>query len=351
VTIVIGNLYDDNRWDNFVFNHQLGTIYHTSAWGKVLKETYHFEPLHFYFKKKNGELSGGAPFFLIKNRLMGKRIIALPFSDYCDPLLDDTEDVVALQRELYEFIEKENIHSIEIRVFKNQLLNGVLKKFHINTQFKTFVLPLNDSIEAIKKKFHKSCIQRPIEKAQKHNVHVRKGGTIEDLKCFYKLVLKTRKRLGVPPQPFAFFKNLWETIPQKNLDLLIADIDHKPIGAMIFLRFKDTCIYKYGASDAGYLQYHPNHMLLWEAIKRAVEDDFKFFDFGRASVHDFGLAEFKKRWGATVCNTPYFYYPEPKGASVITNKSNSYKLMQAFWKHCPTTLSPWLSSCIYKYMT
>ena len=51
-----------NEWDDFVFNHRYGTIYHTSHWFSIIKNTYHLQPV-VIVEYQNG-IKCGIPFFL-----------------------------------------------------------------------------------------------------------------------------------------------------------------------------------------------------------------------------------------------------------------------------------------------
>ena len=47
-TVNILKPVDYKRWDDFVMNHQYGTIYHTTGWLKVLEEAFSIKPVYLY---------------------------------------------------------------------------------------------------------------------------------------------------------------------------------------------------------------------------------------------------------------------------------------------------------------
>ena len=67
-------------WDNFVTNHDLGSIYHLSAWKKIIEKTYNIKSEYFLIND-NENIIGIAPFFKLKNPLK-KTWISLPYVSY-----------------------------------------------------------------------------------------------------------------------------------------------------------------------------------------------------------------------------------------------------------------------------
>jgi lipid II:glycine glycyltransferase (peptidoglycan interpeptide bridge formation enzyme) len=74
---------------------------------------------------------------------------------------------------------------------------------------KNHLLDLDGGIEKVQAGFHRSCTRKSIRKAIKSGITVREGSTEEDLKLFFHLHGETRKRLGLPIQPYRLFHNMW----------------------------------------------------------------------------------------------------------------------------------------------
>ena len=119
------------------------------------------------------------------------------------------------------------------------------------------------------------------------------------IKNFYEMMCETRKKHGLPPQPFVFFKNILDIIISKGLgEILFAIKDNKYISGAIYLKFGKKLIYKYGASYSEYLKYRGNHFVMWEAIKRYKDEGYEEFDFGETDLEHEGLKRFKSGWNA-----------------------------------------------------
>ena len=199
------------------------------------------------------------------------------------------------------------------------------------------------------KKFHNS-IRRGIRQAEKRGVVVRMSNDESDLNRFYKLHIATRKKLGVLPQPKAFFKALFRHVISEGLGFIgLAELDGKVIAGIVFLKYGDTLYYKFNASDEGYLKKRPNHLVIWEAVRYACENNYKHLDFGRCSYGDDGLRTFKSRWGASEANLPYFYYPKVKGYTILPRTSIRYRAMQVLSHVVPKFVFEVSGAYLYKH--
>ena len=161
----------------------------------------------------------------------------------------------------------------------------------------------------------------------------------------------TRKKLGVLPQPYSFFKALFRHVISQHLGfLLMAEWEGKVIAGVLFLTYKDTIYYKFNASDKNYLQKRPNHLVIWEAMRYACANDYKHFDLGRCSPEEEGLRTFKSRWGAKEVNLPYYYYPEVKGFTTVPENSPRYRAMRLFSRVVPPFAFRVAGSLLYKHL-
>ena len=342
---------NDKRWDTFVLEHKFGSIYHHSSWKEVIERTYsHATPLYFILEDNKGRIKAGIPFFLIKSWLTGTRLVSLPFTYLCDVLADTWEDVNRLLEAVIDEKEKFRASYVEIRTQRSyDLFNNskTIKRFY----YKTFILTLNNEPEILRKSFHKTSVQQRINKAKRENTIVRAGKTEEDMRIFYNLHILTRKKHGLPPQPYKFFHNLWRIMHPRGLfNFLLAEHDSKVIAGAILLKFKDTVYYQESVSDSRFLKkYSPNHFLIWKAIEMACNEGFKYFDFGRTSPKDRGLIDFKRRWGTEEHEIPYLYFPAIKGITSIEEESIKYRLVTTMGRKMPLSLAKIWGGFLYKH--
>ena len=72
----------------------------------------------------------------------------------------------------------------------------------------------------------------------------------------------------------------------------------KPIGGVLYLRWKDTLYYKFNASDPSWLEFRPNDFLVWEGIKMARDQGLRLFDFGLSDYEQEGLVRYKRKYAS-----------------------------------------------------
>ncbi|MBL0714885.1 MAG: GNAT family N-acetyltransferase, partial [Desulfosarcina sp.] len=98
-----------------------------------------------------------------------------------------------------------------------------------------------------------------MRRAIRSGVSVSVSHTIRSVREFYRLNCLTRKRHGLPPQPWYFFEAIYEHIIKcRKGHVVLAFYDNKPIAGSVFFHFRKQAVYKYGASDAHYSQYRAN---------------------------------------------------------------------------------------------
>lgn len=340
---------NDSRWDYFVAGNQEGTIYHTSAWARVIQEAYGYIPRYHVLEDETGQLRAAIPFYFIRSRLTGERLVCLPFSDYCYPLGDDGADITLLLNSVKKEVGAGTAAYLEVRGWKNNVmpsqLEMVKRDYHL-----LYLIDLESGVDALKKGLHHSVV-RGIHQAEKRGVTVRMTRAEADLDRFYKLNVATRKKLGVLPQPYAFFKALHRHVISQNRGfMLVAESEGKVIAGVIFLTHNDTIYYKFNASDEKQLQKRPNHLVIWEALRYACAENYHHFDFGRCSPEEEGLRSFKSKWGAREISSPYYYYPEIKGFTTISENSPRYRLMRLFSRVAPQFAFKAAGSLLYKHL-
>ena len=213
-----------------------------------------------------------------------------------------------------------------------------------------YILDLHPGIDDLFRKLHKSCIQRPIKKSLKSGLELNVGSTQEDVWQFYALQVKTRKKHGVPPQPYAYFENMRRGFEGTDiLQVYSASYENRAVAALLLLRFGNTVIYQNGGSEERFLHLRPNHFLLWKGIEKARADGFRFFNFGTCTPADEGLIRFKRQWGTEEITVPYFYYPEVTGLRDRLESSWKFKVATAALRRIPTAILKKIGEFTYRH--
>ena len=228
----------------------------------------------------------------IKSWLTGNRLVSLPFSDFCEPLIKDQSKADKIFSEIINHFKDEKLKYIEFRATR--------KNFPYETdQFRTdlrHILKLDKSETEILKTFSENT-KRNIKKAKKAKLILKILNNKTGMDIFFDMNCETRKKHGLPPQPFSFFNSLLENVIIEGLgDILLAEKDGKYIAGAVYLKFGKKLLYKFGASYSEYFDLRGNNFVMWEAIKKYLADGFEEFDFGRTELGHEGLKRFKLGW-------------------------------------------------------
>jgi len=296
LTIDALNPLTDSRWEEFVQAHPSSSVFHTSAWLKALRVTYGYESVVFTTSPQGARLTNGLVFCRVSSWLTGRRLVSLPFADHCDPLLEGAEDSKEVLGFLRHSMKAENWKYIELRPRPSKVLAEIAYA-EKGSSFCFHVLDLSPALDDLFERLQKSSIQRMIRRAEREGLSCEEGRSESLLEKFYRLMLMTRRRQKLPPQPISWFRHLILCFGDR-LSIRVASKDGKAIASILTLRHRDTLVYKYGCSDARYHHYGPMPFLFWHAIQNAKEAGLHELDLGRSDHENAGFITFKKRLGA-----------------------------------------------------
>ena len=105
----------DPRWDELLLRHPQASVFHTRGWLSALQQTYGFTPVVFTTSAPGGPLENALVFCEVKSWITGRRLVSLPFSDHCDPLVESATEQADILRHLREHPGWKRCKYIEIR--------------------------------------------------------------------------------------------------------------------------------------------------------------------------------------------------------------------------------------------
>ena len=281
----------DPRWAEFVDRHPRSSVFHTGAWLAALHRTYGYQPIAYTTSPSGACLESGLVFCRVTSWITGRRLISLPFSDHCEPLLNDADVLSALGQTLH----REQLRYIEIR--PTRLLTSATSLCRSTQSYCFHQLDLRPDLTTLFRNCHKSSTQRKIQRAEREGLIYETGHSAALLDAFWNLHLMTRRRHRIPPQPKAWFLNLVACFGDA-LQIRVAYKDSQPVAAILTLRHKDTLVYKYGCSDTRFNNLGGTQLLFWKTIQEAKHDGLLIFDLGRSESDNTGLIAFKDRFGS-----------------------------------------------------
>jgi hypothetical protein len=283
----------DPRWTELVDRHPRSSVFHTVAWLEALHRTYGYQPVAYTTSLPGVALEDGLVFCRVKSWITGRRLISLPFSDHCNLLLNNAGDAQLFVSALEETLHREKLRYIEFR--PTQPLPGPIWR---STETYCFhQIDLRPDLTTLFGNCHTSSTQRKILRAEKEGLIYETGRSEALLDAFWKLLLITRRRHRIPPQPRSWFHNLIACFGEA-LQIRVAWKDKVPVASILTIRHKDTLVYKYGCSDARFNTLGGTQLLFWKAIQEGKRDGLLTFDLGRSECDNAGLITFKDRLGS-----------------------------------------------------
>jgi CelD/BcsL family acetyltransferase involved in cellulose biosynthesis len=300
------NPLEDPRWTTFIERHPRASVFHSAEWLDALRRTYGYEPIGVTTTAPGEDLTNAIVFCSVRSWLTGSRLVSLPFSDHCQPLVRSHEELRHLLANLEQGENGRTWNYVEIRPVdrpgQGEMYLQAAESFSLHR------LDLGPSQEELLRGFHKDCVQRKIRRAEREGLLYEEGRSERLLQQFYHLLVLTRRRHGLPPPPLTWFRNLTAGMGDR-LKIRLASKDGYPVASILTLRYNSTLMYKYGGSDKQFSSLGGMQLLLWKAISEAKRDGLLEFDLGRSDLGNQGLIDFKDRWGAARFELTYLRSP------------------------------------------
>ncbi|SRR5579875_38270 len=325
------------QWRALTRSSERATLYHSEPWIEALRWTYGFEFRAALFEC-GGVAQAGVLFARVR-RPLARWWVALPFSDECPPLSLERNSEDELFGPLCEQFGNERF---EIR--------GMAARPNWQTadHFLAWHLDISGSTSALYRGLETN-FRRNVNKALKAGITVEHGNSAQIVGRFYRLHLRSRRRMGLPCQPLRFFHALLQHFGD-NVDIWLASHRQRDIAAIFLLSNGDTLHYKWSAryssetSGAG-------HLLAWSLLEHCA-GRFQRLDLGRSDVRNLGLNRFKHGLGGRSTPLPYAFYPvaphDPPSSEVLSVRR---RILTEVWRLLPEPLCRGIERFAYRYLS
>lgn len=341
--IQIINPIEYKGWDELLLSTPDYSFFHSTAWAKVLQETYRYTPTYFTIFE-NGHLQALVPVMQVTSLLTGKRGVSLPFTDYSDAIISNGIAFNGLFDHIVQYGKNHGWQSFEIRGGQSVSLLGP-----DSCTYSHHTLDLCKGADEILFSF-KDNTRRNIKKAIKKGVTVEVSDTLDSVREFHRLNLLTRKRHGLPPQPLHFFEKVYEHIISRNLGIVVlASHENNIVAGAVFFNLGKKAVFKFGASDKNFHHLRPNNLVMWEAIKWCSQNGYESLCFGRTEAGNEGLRRFKAGWGAKEKIEKYYKYSLNK-KKFVKDSHEIKKLYQKIFRNMPLPLLSRVGSLLYRHV-
>ena len=337
---------EDPRWAAFVAETPGSSVFQTCEWLHALQREYAYEPIALCVTdRKTGALRSGLVLCRIETPFRQHRLVSLPFSDHCSLLATSSEDRALLLATLRDEQKSGRCRSVELR--SRTPISRIDPAFSTSQRYFLHSLDLSGGLEPVTARFHKNHVLRKIRRSEREGLRCVEGNDRELLNAFYPLLVRTRRRHGLPPQPLEWFEAIVSGF-KRRAAIRVAYRGSMPVAAVLTLTHRGTVTYKYGASDERWHSLGGMQLLLWKTIEDALTSGLTEFDMGRSAMEQTGLVAFKEHWGATRETLTYVTCPEPSPgrerlvratdavrAWVLSRAPHSFlvRLGRAFYRH------------------
>ncbi len=344
VTIHIVNPLSDSRWDELVADHPRASVFHQSGWLQALARTYGYEP-YVLTTSPVGPLQNGIAVCRVSSWITGTRLVSLPFSDHCEPLLDDLNDLPEFISSLRAECDRQRWRYVELRPLSgiqhagNGLRPSCSYWFH--------ELDIRPGLQKLFRGMHKDAFQRKIRRAEREGLSCEAGRSEQLVDEFYKLLLVTRRRHQLPCQPRTWFRNLVECMSDK-IQIWVARQNDAPIAAMLTIQHRSSVVYKYGCSDERFHNLGGMPFLFWRLIEESKASGAERIDYGRSDLNNEGLITFKDRLGTS--RKPLTYYRYARTARQGVASLQGSRTMKQFFSYLPEAVASAAGRVLYRHM-
>lgn len=331
------------QWNDLLIAGDDYSVFHTANWARTLNQSYGYEPRYFG-TIESGRLTTLVPVMEINSYLTGRRGVSLPFSDFCEPILPKGFGTGEMTKSIAAHGSSVGWKFIEFRGDNGQEADTPAYRYYY-----THTVNLRSGEKFLYDGLRDST-RRNILKSLRKKVTVKHGTSRAFVDEFYRMNCITRKKHGLPPQPYLFFEKLQENLLDQGMGtVFLADYQGATIAGSVFLNCGDKVLYKYGASDLEYLHLRANNLVMWEAIRFYSSAGYGQLSFGRTEPDNEGLRQFKNGWGGDEQLIRYYRY-DIGGERYVSAEKSVTKGYESLASKLPLPLLKIAGKCLYRHM-
>ena len=320
----------ESLYDEFIRSNEKFLWYTSLEYKKLLEEYLNVKSIYFIILSEDS-IKACLPLMQSKNSELGYVINSLPFYGsngsflLCSDLND--KDKFELIDILYKAFLKytENNEIAAFTLITNPLDSFSKKYLELQEDITVSdfrigqITMLPNSSEDLLKIFENPR-PRNIRKAIKSKVNVRRSNEKIDFDFLSSTHQENILSIGGIPKSESFFQMVREKIPEKNYSLFIAEVDGVRISALLIFYFNSTVEYFTPCTISNYRNYQASALLIFEAMKFAIERKFKHWNWGGTWQCQEGVYDFKKKWGSKDFN--YYYFTKIKNPEILNQTAD-----------------------------
>jgi len=330
------------RWDDFVQGHRLGSVFHTSAWHDVVRETFGHAP-HYLQATRGRTMAGVLPLFLVKSKLAGRLLVSVPYGVAGGVLADDQDAAEALIAAAKALVHKAGASMLDLRSRE-----AVSPELVDVARYANFERELPDGPGDVLAWLPRKARAAARNGRDKYELTV--SWDVNDLPEVWRLYSINMRRIGSLAYPIEFLRRI---VAHERLDAWVSLIRWRgePAAGLLTLCHTDRVMpYFFGATDAARRCSAANFAYM-TLMRRAIEHGYRVFDFGRSRVDNRGSYEFKRLHGFEPTPLRYqCFVPEGRHAPNLSPSNPKFRLARRLWPRLPLKLTQYLGARIARHV-
>ena len=164
--------------------HPRASAFHSVPWLTALQRTYGYKPVVYTTSPPGDEIDNGLVFCRVNSWITGRRLVSLPFSDHCEPLIDSNWDMEALFDGLRGLRGSANLNYVELRPASPAVFTSAADDLRPANEYYLHVIDLGSSESKLFARFHKDSIQRRVRRAERAGMTYESGRSLGLLRKF-----------------------------------------------------------------------------------------------------------------------------------------------------------------------
>jgi FemAB-related protein (PEP-CTERM system-associated) len=293
------------EWNAFVEAQPGAQLGHAAEWAGVLSRAYGVEVLAFAARDGAGAIHGILPLARFRG-LMGRReLISLPYLDAAGILASHPEAERALLGAAFAEARAWGAAAVELRTLAPGADAGATEAAAPDAggQGGEAAAPhrvdLRLELEADEEaqwSAVRAKVRNQTRKATREGLVLGEATGLDALDAFYDPFCRNMRDLGSPVHGRALFAEILHGFgPAAHV--ITCHGGAESVGGLFAIRFAGTVNVPWASTLRSERKRCPNNLIYWEALRWAVAQGAKTFDFGRSPVGE-GTWRFKKGWGA-----------------------------------------------------
>ena len=335
------------EWDSFAASHRSGSLFHTSRWQHFLETAFpHMKGCVLAIKDtQSGKITAGLPIYEVRSWILGKRLITVPFANWCQPLASGPTQLAALLQGVEEHTRATSARSATIAL--KQPVPTVDQKWVQESSWVHHWINLDRRPEELFQRFSRTAVRQLVRKAERNGILVTRDRSKKELLRFHRLLVQSRCRLGLPPIPYRVLAARRAAVAPDSQALLMARVDSTLLGGVTLLFDRGECHLEFAGQADGTRKTGVMPLLYWRAINMAYDVGCRRFSFGRTARDQTGLAIYKRRWSTQEEELPCLHLTRHSHGPQLTNSARPF--VRRFIQQAPVPVSQIVGAYLYRH--